>query len=97
MTQSDIEKLTEERLLYKTEMLKALSCRTKKQKIKLADEWKKNYSNMTYVALINLARNHEARLKVAYWDIPNFEQKKLNKHQWKQPLLQELVVKMDRT
>ena len=81
MTQSDIEKLTEERLLYKTEMLKALSCRTKKQKIKLADEWKKNYSNMTYVALINLARNHEARLKVACWDIPNFEQKKLNKHQ----------------
>jgi len=33
------------------------------------------------VALINLARNHEARLKVAYWDIPNFEHKKLNKHQ----------------
>ena len=52
---------------------------------------------MTYTALINLARNHEARLKVAYWDIPNFELKKLNKHQWKQPLLQELVVKMDRT
>jgi len=85
MTQSDIDKLTEERLLYKTEMLKAIVCRTKKQKIKLADEWKKNYSTMTYVALINLARNHEARLKVAYWDIPNFEQKKLNKHQWKRP------------
>jgi hypothetical protein len=81
MTQSDIDKLTEERLLYKTEMLKAIVCRTKKQKIKLADEWKKNYSTMTYVALINLARNHEARLKVAYWDIPNFEKKKLNKHQ----------------
>ena len=45
----------------------------------------KNYSTMTYVALINLARNHEARLKVAYWDIPNFELKKLNKHQWKRP------------
>jgi len=81
MTQSDIDKLTQERLLYKTEMLKAIACRTKKQKIKLADEWKKNYSTMTYVALINLARNHQARLKVAYWDIPNFEQKKLNKHQ----------------
>jgi hypothetical protein len=81
MTTSDIEKLTQERLIYKTEMLKAITCRTKKQKIKLADEWKNNYSTMTYVALINLARNHEARLKVAYWDIPNFEQKKLNKHQ----------------
>jgi hypothetical protein len=80
MTQSDIDKLTEERLLYKTEMLKAIVCRTKKQKIKLADEWKKNYSTMTYVALINLARNHEARLKVAYWDLPNFENKRLEKH-----------------
>jgi len=78
---SNIEKLTEERLMYKTEMLKAISCRTKRQKIKLAKEWEKNYSNMTYMALINLARNHEARLKVAYWDISNFEIKKLNKHQ----------------
>ena len=79
MTQSDIDKLTQERLLYKTEMLKAIVCRTKKQKIKLADEWKKNYSNMTYVALINLARNHEARLKVAYWDIPKFENMRIRK------------------
>ena len=76
---SDIEKLTEERLMYKTEMLKAIACRTKRQKIKLAKEWKKNYSAMTYVALINLARNHEARLKVAYWDIPNFEDSRIKK------------------
>lgn len=85
MTQSDIDKLTQERLLYKAEMLKAIACRTKKQKIKLANQWKESYSAMTYTALINLARNHEARLKVAYWDIPNFELKKLNKHQWKRP------------
>ena len=76
---SDIERLTEERLMYKTEMLKAIACRTKRQKIKLAEEWKKNYSSMTYVALINLARNHEARLKVAYWDIPNFENSRIKK------------------
>ena len=76
---SDIEKLTEERLLYKTEMLKALSCRTKKQKIKLANEWKESYSAMTYTALINLSRNHEARLKVAYWDIPKFENMRIKK------------------
>ena len=76
---SDIEKLNEERLMYKTEMLKAIACRTKRQKVKLADEWKKNYSNMTYVALINLARNHEARLKVAYWDIPKFENMRIRK------------------
>ena len=79
IAKSDIEKLNEERLMYKTEMLKALSCRTKKQKIKLANQWKESYSAMTYTALINLARNHEARLKVAYWDIPKFENMRIKK------------------
>ena len=76
----DIERLTQERLMYKTEMMRALSCRTKKQKIALASEWKERFSEMTYKALIDLAKNHSARLKVAYWDIPNFEVKTLGKH-----------------
>ena len=76
----DIERLTQERLMYKTEMMRALSCRTKKQKIALASEWKERFSEMTYNALIDLAKNHSARLKVAYWDIPNFEHKRLEKH-----------------
>ena len=76
----DIERLTQERLMYKTEMMRALSCRTKKQKIALASEWKERFSEMTYKALIDLAKNHSARLKVAYWDIPNFEHKRLEKH-----------------
>ena len=49
---SDIEKLNEERLLYKTEMLKALSCRTKKQKIKLANQWKEN--NLRFISIFAL-------------------------------------------
>ena len=76
----DIERLTQERLMYKTVMMRALSCRTKKQKIALASEWKERFSEMTYKALIDLAKNHSARLKVAYWDIPNFEHKRLEKH-----------------
>ena len=36
----DIERLNKERLIYKTEMMRALSCRTKKQKIALASEWR---------------------------------------------------------
>ena len=80
MAMQDIERLTQERLMYKTEMMRALSCRTKKQKIALASEWKERFSEMTYKALIDLAKNHSARLKVAYWDIPNFEVKKLGKH-----------------
>jgi len=76
----DIDRLREERLLYKTEMMRALSCRTKKQKIALASEWKEKYSPMTYDGLISLAKNHTARLKVAYWDLPNFEEKRMEKH-----------------
>jgi len=77
---TDWERLCEERQMYKTEMMRALSCKTKKQKIALAKEWKERFSPMTYTALIDLARNHTARLKVAYWDLPNFETKKLSKH-----------------
>jgi len=76
----DIDRLREERLLYKTEMMRALSCRTKKQKIALASEWREKYSPMTYDGLISLAKNHTARLKVAYWDLPNFEKKRMEKH-----------------
>ena len=83
MAMQDIERLTQERLMFKTEMMRALSCRTKRQKIKLAVEWKERFSEMTYNALIDLAKNHSARLKVAYWDLPNFEHKRLEKHNWK--------------
>jgi len=76
----DIDRLIQERLLYKTEMLRAISCKTKKQKIALASEWKEKYSPMTYDGLITLAKNHTARLKVAYWDLPNFENKRMEKH-----------------
>ena len=81
VTQStDWEKLCQERQMFKTEMMRALSCKTKKQKIALASEWKERFSPMTYASLIDLAKNHTARLKVAYWDLPTFEMKKLGKH-----------------
>ena len=79
----DLERLNQERQMYKTEMMRALSCRTKKQKIALAAEWKEKYTPMTYDGLISLAKNHTARLKVAYWDLPDFETKRLGKHNWK--------------
>jgi hypothetical protein len=80
MGMPNIEQLHAERLIYKTEMLRALSCKTKKQKIALAKEWREKYSPMTYDGLISLAKNHTARLKVAYWDLPNFEEKRMEKH-----------------
>ena len=80
MVMQDIERLNQERQMYKTEMMRALSCRTKKQKIALAAEWREKYTPMTYDGLISLAKNHTARLKVAYWDLPDFETKRLGKH-----------------
>lgn len=80
MPMLDIERLNQERQIYKTEMMRALSCKTKKQKIALAAEWRERFSPMTYDGLINLAKNHTARLKVAYWDLPDFETKRLGKH-----------------
>jgi hypothetical protein len=80
MEMQDIERLNQERQMYKTEMMRALSCRTKKQKIALASEWREKYTPMTYDGLISLAKNHTARLKVAYWDLPHFESKRLEKH-----------------
>jgi hypothetical protein len=80
MAMQDIERLNQERQMYKTEMMRALSCRTKKQKIALASEWREKYTPMTYDGLISLAKNHTARLKVAYWDLPDFETKRLGKH-----------------
>ena len=77
---TDILRLTLERSLFKEQMNKAIACKTKKQKIKLAGSWKNAYSEMTYTALINLARNHHARLKVASWDLEHFEIKKQNGH-----------------
>ena len=77
----DVERLRIERLLFKEQMNKAIACKTKKQKIKLAGSWKNAYSEMTYTALIDLARNREARLKVANWDLSHFEIKKQNGHQ----------------
>ena len=76
----DVERLRIERLLFKEQMNKAIACKTKRQKIKLAGTWKNAYSEMTYTALINLARNHHARLKVANWDLKHFEIKKQNGH-----------------
>ena len=77
---TDILRLTLERSLFKEQMNKAIACKTKKQKIKLAGTWKNAYSEMTYTALIDLARNHHARLKVANWDLSHFEIKKQNGH-----------------
>ena len=73
--------LAKERALFKYEMQRAICCRTKKQKFDLYYDWKRTYSPMRVKELTMLARNETARLKVAEWDLGQFEIKKQNKHQ----------------
>jgi hypothetical protein len=73
--------IAKQRALFKYEMQRAIRCRTKKQKFDLFYDWKRTYSPMLVKELTMLARNETARLKVAEWDLGEFETKKLNKHQ----------------
>ena len=50
------------------QMRRALACKTKKQKIKLAEEWQKNYSERMYRELISCARNKEVCVRIANWE-----------------------------
>ena len=50
------------------QMRRALACRTKKQKIKLAEEWQKNYSERMYRELISCARNKEVCVRISNWE-----------------------------
>jgi hypothetical protein len=73
--------IAKQRAIFKHEMQRAIGCRTKKQKFDLFYDWKRTYSPMLVKELTLLARNESARLKVAEWDLGEFETKKLNKHQ----------------
>jgi hypothetical protein len=50
------------------QMQRALKCRTKKQKIKLASEWKEKYSALMYKELIACARDKQVCANIANWE-----------------------------
>jgi len=72
--------LAKQRAIFKYEMQRAIRCRTKKQKFDLYYDWKRTYSPMLVKELTMLARSETARLKVAEWDLDEFEIKKQNEH-----------------
>lgn len=74
------KQLAKQRALFKYEMQRAIRCRTKKQKFDLYYDWKRTYSPMLVKELTMLARNESARLKVAEWDLGEFEIRKQNQH-----------------
>jgi hypothetical protein len=49
-------------------MQRALACRTNKQKIKLAKEWKEKYSELMYKELIACARDKRVCANIANWE-----------------------------
>lgn len=51
-----------------TQMQRALACRTKKQKIKLANEWKEKYSELMYKELIACAKDKRVCANIANWE-----------------------------
>jgi hypothetical protein len=63
------EELRRTRLDFRQQMRRALVCKTKPQKIKLAKEWKEKYSELGYKELIACAKNHRVRANIANWDI----------------------------
>ena len=50
------------------QMQRALVCRTKKQKIKLANEWKEKYSEQMYKELIACAKDKRVCANIANWE-----------------------------
>ena len=61
------KQLYDSRVALKREMLSAMHCTRKKQKIDLANSWKAKYSVEHYKELINLARNRDAAWEIAGW------------------------------
>jgi len=72
MTSLDIERLRATRLDFKLQMQLAIKCKTKKQKIKLAAQWRERYSDLQYRELISCARSEEHRNKIAKWNVDGF-------------------------
>ena len=68
-TQSIEEQLYATRLDFKNQMQRAIKCRTKKQKIKLANEWKEKYSELGYKELIACARDKRVCANIANWNL----------------------------
>jgi hypothetical protein len=62
------KELLQTRVDLMLQMQRALTCRTKRQKIKLAREWKEKYSENMYKELIACARDKRVRANIANWE-----------------------------
>ena len=61
--------LRESRIRFQKEMVKALSCTNKKQKILWAAQWKEKYSPTHYEELIACAKNKRIAGDIIHWNL----------------------------
>ena len=74
------DELAESRYCYKREMLRVVTCFDNADKIKLLKEWQKEYSPIRVQGLLACAKDPKARVKVANWDLNNFDYRRIGKH-----------------
>lgn len=64
----DYERLHELRVIYQTEMQRAIWCISDDDKRALAKEWKEKYPDSTYNELIKMAKDYKNRALIANWN-----------------------------
>ena len=61
--------LLESRIRFRKEIWKALSCTSKKQKLKLVEEWRAKYDEHHVKTLLNCLRNKKAAGVILDWKL----------------------------
>lgn len=67
------EGLYESRLMLKTEMARALKCRTAGGKRRLVEEWKRKYPAVVWEQMLRCARHPDACRAIAGWNLDDFD------------------------
>jgi len=69
------QELIRTRLSLQEELKRAKRCKTPAQKIKLHQEWLKQYSQEHVKTLINILKDDYVCNKILNWDVINFKKK----------------------
>ena len=64
------------RTILKTEMGKALLARTAAEKRSLVARWKEDYSASLAAELLRVAKDPEARYRIANWNLKSFDEQR---------------------
>lgn len=70
------EELLLSRTILKTEMGKALLARTAAEKRSLVARWKEDYSASLAAELLRVAKDPEARYRIANWNLKSFDEQR---------------------